>query len=438
MFRRRGGAGRPRSLLRRNVALMVAVVLAGQILAGLFVVLFVMGPQIERVAAVSADMVLGISQGMEGLPVDRQRAVLARFERGGEIEIRTHLSGAAPRARFPSYIERRFIRAMNARLAPDQNLDWRKGEGNRLWFRLRLGANSYWVSATPPSQRSALASLVYALASAFVVAVAAGLYLQRRLDAPLRRLAAEVEAYDPQRESAAVAVAGPREVAAVAGAFNRMAERLRGEEAERSLMLAGVSHDLRTPLTRLRLCLEMMQGADAELEASAERQVDRIEAMLEQFLDFARGFQNEAVRSCDLGLLLVMILRDTDPENQVRAFLPEGVELPLRTLAVSRAVGNLLGNALRHGTAPITLELRATPREAIVVVGDAGEGFDAARAEELTRPFARGDSARSGDGAGLGLAIAERVALAQGGRLEFAQGGFGFEARIVLPRSAAG
>jgi len=421
------------TLLRRNVTLMIGVVLAGQVIAGIFVLQFVMRPQIERVASVTADMVAGLSQGMSGMSEAERAALFARIGAGGDIAIRERLSHGARVPRFPNYIERQFIAAMTRRLSAHSELDWRKGDGNRLWFRLDLGGRNYWISATPPTQRSGVVSMVYAFAAAFVVSIIAGYLLQRRLDAPLRRLASEVEEYDPVRDSEPVATDGPAEIAAVAGAFNRMAERVRAEEAERSLMLGGVSHDLRTPLTRLRLCLEMMHCDDAELEATAARQVDRIEAMLAQFLDFARGFSDEVPAPCDLGTLLCVAARDAAPEGMVALDVEDGLQAPLRRDAVARAVGNLLGNALRHGQAPVGLAARRTGHAIEIVVSDAGEGFDAATAQRLLRPFARGDSARSGDGAGLGLAIAERVATAHGGTLSFERRDGRFCAVLRLP-----
>lgn len=417
-------SGAPKSLFRRNVALMVGVVLAGQVVAGLLVLAFVIRPQIDRVANVSANMIVALSQVMEEMPEPRRRALIARIGEGGDVVLRQGDIEPTTRPRFPNFIERQFIRTLSERLANHPELYWRTGDGNRLWFHIRLGGQNTWVSVTPPTRRSALLSLFYAFAVAFVVAVVCGLLLQRRLDAPLRRLAAQVDAYGPDdakkgEPQPALDISGPEEVAAVARAFNRMTERLARDEAERSLMLGGVSHDLRTPLTRLRLCLEMMRGDDAELEASATRQVDRIEAMLEQFLDFARGFTDEPVQPCDVRVLLEAITRDCDPEGAVSVDVPKELYVPLRSNAVSRAVGNLVGNALRHGEEPVTVAARTEGAVLEIAVSDAGDGFDAEQAQQLLRPFARGDSARGGDGAGLGLAIVERVAQVHGGSLSF-------------------
>lgn len=437
----------PRSLLRRNVALMIGVVLAGQVVAGLLVMTVVIQPQVNRIAALTADMVSVLAQVMDELPESQRQEMLAQIGRSGNVLVR--LAEPAKRDgppslrnRLPSFIERQFIRALSERLGMADELDWRRGQDNRLWFQLKIGPRMVWISVTPPSGRSAMQTLLYALVVAFIVAAAAGLLLQRRLDAPLRRLAAQVDAFAPDAVKQAqflpmLETSGPEEVAAVASAFNRLTERLAQDEAERSLMLAGVSHDLRTPLTRLRLCLEMMGGNDPEIEAAAARQVDRIEAMLEQFLDFARGFADESVADCNIAELLGIAARDCDPLGETQVDVDDALHASLRSQAVARAVGNLLGNALRHGRRPVRMAACSTGSDLQIEVSDAGEGFDAAKARQLLRPFARGDSARGGDGAGLGLAIAERVALVHGGTLHFTTRNGRFCAILQLPCAQA-
>ena len=216
-----------------------------------------------------------------------------------------------------------------------------------------------------------------------------------------------------------LATDGPDEIARVARSFNAMSARLAAQEAERTFMLAGISHDLRTPLAKLRLELAMVQGITPDAEAAMARQFDRLDTMLTQFLDFARGFADEPVQPCDVRVLLEAVAHDCNPEGAVSVDVPKELYVPLRSNAVSRAVGNLVGNALRHGEEPVTVAARTEGAVLEIAVSDAGEGFDAAQAQQLLRPFARGDSARGGDGAGLGLAIVERVAQVHSGSLSF-------------------
>lgn len=421
-----------RRLLHRNIALLAAAVLVGQLLAGLLVFALVLRPQTIRIADATATMIGAISTAMSDLPPDRRMALVAQINAGSDLAIRQGNAPPSDGPRFPSVIERQFMLAL-ARHLPGQALEWRTDRGRRLWVRLALGREDYWVSITPSRLRGPLASTLLALMAAFAVALAGGIALQRRLDRPLRTLAGAVDRFDPDRPGPPLDETGPQEIAAVAAAFNRMQARLAEQEAERALMLGGVSHDLRTPLTRLRLSLELMRGHDAELDATVARQVDQIEAMLGQFLDFARGFEAEPVRTCEIGALLAGVVAECDAPEAVRLDLAEDIRAAVRPAALARAVGNLVGNALRHGAAPVSITATRRNGDLTITVRDAGPGMDPEQAEALRRPFARGDVARGGGGGGLGLAIVERVAHAHGGSLGFTRSPAGFAALLRLP-----
>lgn len=408
-----------RRLVHRNIALLVCVVLAGQLLAGVLVLGLVINPQVTRVAVVTTSMIETLSRTLDELPPRRQAELLAAMNRDVDVAIRPETRPPSDGPRFPTAIERLFMRAVAHRLSSQPDLVWRTDAGRRLWVRLRLGRDYYWVSITPPRSRGAMTSLLTALFAAFVVSVAGGLALQRHFDRPLLRLKQAVDDYDPDRPGSPLDEDGPEEIAAVAHAFNRMTARLAEQDAERALMLAGVSHDLRTPLTRLRLSLAMMHGVDPQLEESATRQVDRIEAMLHQFLDYARGFESEPFAMVTLKTLLARSIADSDVADRTSLSVPDDLVARVRPMALGRAIANLLGNAARHGAAPFRVEASLCAPELVLAVCDSGPGMDEETARRLRTPFARGDSARGGDGAGLGLAIVERVAAAHGGALSF-------------------
>ena len=241
------------------------------------------------------------------------------------------------------------------------------------------------------------------------------------------------EAHQPLAE------AGPRELRSVASAFNRMASDLDSMERERAMVLAGISHDLRTPLSRMRLALEMSGATKDEMRGDLGAMVtdiEEIDAIIGQFLDFARGANEEKSRQ-DLSALL-----DEVAEHYSRLggkILVQGKPVaPFRfaRMAVRRALGNLIDNALRYAGEPVEVELKNGPDEIVIEVRDRGPGIPSEEAERLKRPFTRLDAARSGPaGSGLGLAIVERVARAHGGRLDLvAREGGGLIARLALAR----
>jgi two-component system osmolarity sensor histidine kinase EnvZ len=270
--------------------------------------------------------------------------------------------------------------------------------------------------------------LALALAGAWLIASA----IARPL-AALAQAAGRIGRGDPHQP---LLERGPRELATVAAAFNRMARDLESMERERAMVLAGISHDLRTPLSRLRLSLEM-SGAEREAASAIGVDVEEMDAIIGQFLDFARG-ETEAPAPCDLEALV-----DETIEHYRRLGRPvarsgkpaSGAPVKVARQAIRRALANLVDNALRHAGTPAEI---ATHREAgsfVLEVLDRGPGIPPEEIEHLKRPFARRDDARAGPaGAGLGLAIVERVARAHGARFTLSpRDGGGLSARLTLP-----
>ena len=270
-----------------------------------------------------------------------------------------------------------------------------------------------------------LALLALALAGAWLIAS----NLARPL-AALTRAAERIGRGEPHHP---IAEEGPRELRTLAAAFNRMARDLESMERERAMVLAGISHDLRTPLSRMRLALEM-SGAEAGAAGAMVVDIDEIDAIIGQFLDFARGV-NEEKQPQDLGALLDELAEHYTRLGKKILLKRENIG-PLRfaRMAVRRAVSNLVDNALRYAGEPIEMELKRTSSGAVIEVRDRGPGIPAEETDRLKRPFTRLEPARGGrGGAGLGLAIVERVARAHGGGLELLpRDGGGLVARLVL------
>jgi len=422
-----------RRLLDRNIATLVVVVLVGQLLAAVLLYQLVMHPQAMRLAEVTAEMTDTIGKTMAHMTPTERRALMSRFNADDAVLIRPGDQAPDIGFRGPTILERDFLTAISHRLNQDMPVEWRADPQSRLWVHLWLGGEDWWISLTPRKLRAPLLSTIIALGSALFVAIAGGIALQRLIDKPLRGLVQAVDSYDPDRAGQPLAETGPLEIAAVAHAFNRMTARLAEQDAERALMLGAVSHDIRTPLTRLRLSLAMLHGADADLLDSAGNQVDRIEDMLRQFLDFSRGFDNEPMARCEIAPLLHRCAEESDMGVSLTVDVTPDLAISSRPAALERAVANLLGNARRYGIAPYRLEARSTGGLLTIAVGDSGKGIDPAFHETLCRPFARGDEARGGEGTGLGLAIVRRVASAHGGHFDFAFRDGLFLAVLSLP-----
>lgn len=210
---------------------------------------------------------------------------------------------------------------------------------------------------------------------------------------------------------------GPEEVQAVAAAFNRMASDLEQAQRDRALLLAGVSHDLRTPLTRLRLSAEFM--ADKELARGIVEDIEDMDAILEQFIAFIRDGSDEAPVQENLNALVQEVASKHPPE-QVRLNLNDLPKLMIKRLTVKRMIANLLGNAFKYGSSPVEIETHVDDNQVVLTVRDHGKGVKEDDIPLLLQPFSRGEKARTLSGSGLGLAIVGRIVDMHHGQMQLA------------------
>lgn len=290
--------------------------------------------------------------------------------------------------------------------------------GVRLWLKLDA-APAPWIAFPVRERRGGAPSFAVALLAACVVLVwLAAAYFARRLVQPLRRLAAAAPALVRGEEVAMPTIGGPREVRELGGALERSAREVREAAQDRTLMLAGISHDLRTPLTRVQFALELLPDTDPELRAGIARDIAEIDAILSQFVAYARDGRDENSEMLDLAAVCrnaVTAVGGGDWEVDV----PTHATLRGRPMALLRAVENLVVNAQHHGAAPFELRLSRDGDAWRVEVADHGSGLDREAAERVRQPFVRSAARESVHvGSGLGLAIVERVARQHGGELQ--------------------
>lgn len=239
---------------------------------------------------------------------------------------------------------------------------------------------------------------------------------------PIRRLAEAATAFGRGR-TVDYRPSGATEVRAAGSAFLDMRNRIERHIEQRTLMLSGVSHDLRTPLTRLKLGLSMLE--DDEEARALSGDVNEMEGMIETFLDFARDEATEEPEAVDpVAFAEAAVARAGRGGGAVTVAGAEGAgEVPMRRLAVQRAMDNLIANGLRHGT-KVAVSVAVLDRSVRFTVEDDGPGIPAAERENAMKPFTRLDAARSherGSGVGLGLAIARDVARQHGGTLRLSE-----------------
>lgn len=312
--------------------------------------------------------------------------------------------------------------------ALDINLPLPSGQ----WLNVRGGAPE-GVFALPWHLLLNLGLMLVAVV--FLVAMAA-----RSTVRPLTELARAAHNLSHDLRSPPVPEVGPQEVKEAAMAFNAMQARIRQGIEERERFLAAVSHDLKTPLTRLRLRTEMM--ADAPLRSQFQADTDDMLQLLDGTLDFLRGKAvDEPLQQVDLVALAESLVDDLAVLGPITLDAPAALQWPCRPRALKRALTNLVDNALKYGHSA-HVELRQQGPWAEVLVRDTGPGLPEAEWVRVFEPFYRVESSRSRDtgGTGLGLAIVRQIALSHGGDVALtnaAQGGLVVRLRLGQPESSA-
>ena len=315
-----------------------------------------------------------------------------------------------------------------------------------VWIRLNVGpeGNTRGVWAGFPIRNvdsGEVPTRLWLTLGAVLLLLLAGTYwFARRLAKPLAELADAVDKVAEGKRPDPLPVDGPEEISRVARNVNRMAANLEQLERDRSTMLAGISHDIRTPLTRLRLASEISVN-DAQSRGEMAADIDEIDRIVTQFLDFARGTPKEAPEQADLQIVLGAIAHKAASRNLPVTWQPgpEALVVNAYPAAFERMLMNLIENAHRYGKPPVELAVRRDGAMVDIDVLDAGDGVSAGDVERLKQPFVRGDHARGGTmGAGLGLAIVERLAKWHGGSFDLLpRSGGGTVARVRLPLASS-
>ncbi len=213
---------------------------------------------------------------------------------------------------------------------------------------------------------------------------------------------------------------GTAEMRSIIRAFNQMSSDIRSLDNDRTLVMAGVSHDLRTPLTRIRLATEMMSPEDSYLADSINKDIEDCDAIIGQFLDYMRTGKEMSLELCDMnGLLREVICAESNSGKVSEEHLyPYPINITANPIAVKRALTNMIVNATRYGHGWISITSNQNEEYAWFQVEDDGPGIAKEDRQRLFQPFVQGEQARSSTGAGLGLSIIRRIMDAHGGFVE--------------------
>lgn len=360
--------------------------------------------------------------------IARMREILgaSALEVRADVHARAALPATAPPG-FPAAMQSMHEVMMTERAEPvEMTLSIRLAQGG--WLNVRTMFDRPELQVT---SQALLPLTLMAAAVAFVALVTA-----RRVVGPMRVLAAGADRLGRGLDADPLPLTGPTEVRETTQAFNRMQERLTRFVSERTHLLAAISHDLRSPLTAMRLRLELLD--DSEDTDRLRALVDEMQEMVEATLAFARGAaQAEPSATVDLAAVLAGLAADVGADKA--QFVPSApVMATLRPNAMNRALRNLIDNAIRYGDVA-QISLAREPGGARITIADTGPGVPEDQLEAVFEPFVRFETSRSRDtgGAGLGLAIARTIVQAHGGEVTLQnrpEGGL--EAVVRLPLAA--
>ena len=314
-----------------------------------------------------------------------------------------------------------------------------------VWVSLSIDEDRYWLYIDrDPGARNIGTQWIGWAVVALILSVLGAILITRVINRPLAQLSAAAGALGRGMTPPVLPASGPVEIRTVNESFNRMVSDLGKLEEDRAVLLAGISHDLRTPLTRLRLEIEMAAVSD-DVRAGMNADLEQMDAIVRQFLDYARRAPQQPREPIELAALVeaavARLRQESQPDTRVQLRLAPAVTVEGFRTELDRALDNLLVNAIRYGHDPntgmldLTVSLATDGQDAVITVADLGPGVPAEQIDRLLRPFERGDAARSGSGgAGLGLPIVERIARLHGGSLRLlANSPHGLRAELTLP-----
>lgn len=341
----------------------------------------------------------------------------------------------------------RVAQHIQTRFGPETQIVWGVNQVPGFWVSFQINQDLYWLVFE--REQIGLTGGIEWLgwgATAILLSLIGAAVSVGFVNRPLSRLARAAQVLSRGETPAPLPENGPSEIRALNASFNRMSKDLRQAEADRELMLAGISHDLRTPLARMRLEIEM-SGVSEAVRQAIDDDLGQIDHSIGQLMEYARPAGTLPQTATDISAVL-SDLYERERSHTVslggtlEASIEKGLHARVTALDLKRVVSNLIENARRYGRsadgqAHVSLSLRNERGTLVIEVSDRGPGIASEDVDRLLRPFSRGEAARTGvSGAGLGLAIVERLLKHVGGSLKMlGRRGGGLTARIEIPKA---
>lgn len=419
----------PRSAFARTVALIAVLLLINQLVSYVMVGLYVVKPSMQQVSSVVARQVQGIlalDQWLSEVDIDaeQQRRLVERYTQATGIRgISVNEALEQGLANTTTY---NFLSAQLSDLL-QANTEVRISQGDvyRVWLRTE-NLPGYWLTLELDSfDEARFSPLLFYLVLIGGLSVLGGMVFTNWQNRPLKALEAAAKQIGSGEYPDALPERGSTEVIAVTRAFNQMSQGVKQLEQDRALLMAGISHDLRTPLTRIRLATEMMPPAEDYLAEGIISDIDDMNSIIDQFIDYVRSDTSADNEQQNLNYLVEDVVAHVPDSwhSKIEVIYNDMPNVPVREISIKRVLLNLLENAERYGREKVLIETGYDEARQVAwfKVCDDGPGIPAAQVEHLMQPFTQGDKARAMKGSGLGLAIIKRIIERHHGRVLLGQ-----------------
>ncbi len=428
-----------RSLFRSTATTVAVALVIFQFILIAATVNYVMLPMAKRSADdLSALLVLSAQTWVE-LPPETRRDFELELVQKHQFMLFEDMPPLPPRSDFLPYLNL-LDNALSTRTGESVSVKVTKLDTTWFWAEvhtggklIRIGFPKDRLDMNPPMM------LVLALSAMIVLTLLTALILARRITKPLSQFSLAAQRIGEGSFPESLPETHIKELAGLAQTFNQMAFQVREHLANRTVMLAGISHDLRTPLARMRLVIEMLpQATDPKLIVRLQHDIEYMNQLIGEFLVLSRDMQKEETEQVDISGVLQELADEVREEGAQVEWQPR--EHVLRSVgpnSLRRVLTNLLGNAQRYGKgSPIEIRVKSNDTSTVICILDRGPGIPVTELENVFRPFYRLESSRSDvtGGSGLGLAIARQLSDANGWKIELLPRlGGGMEACLSIP-----
>lgn len=408
----------PKSAFGQTVLLIGALLLVNQVVSYLSVTYYFIQPSYQQINSLVATQVDTLFD----------QDIVSNEQRRAQFSARTGIQFLQPQEAVKAGLnEATYYRFMSSQITNELGGDTEVRLSTQMPYRIWINPPqdpSLWIVFPMPGVgETNFSPLTIILLVIGILSVIGGYVFVLRMTRPLRALQNAAKQVGQGEFPEPLAAKGATEIQAVTQAFNQMSNSIKRLEQDRNLMTAGISHDLRTPLTRIRLATEMMDEKHEWVKEGIVLDIEDMNDIIDQFIDYARQDREEQRELCSLNNIIeeVVQARHFDDNHTIAQKLSPIPEITLRRIAIKRVLDNLIENAFRYGSDHLEIHTMALVKEKQIVcqIRDFGAGIAPEQLPSLLQPFTQGDSARGSSGSGLGLAIIKRIIDMHHGQVSF-------------------